>query len=45
VKSGSSISAPALSKARLIGLKALGRLSDDEMQKVEIAVKLSLALP
>ena len=34
-----------LSKARLLGLGPLGRLSIAEMRKVEVAVKLSLALP
>jgi mRNA interferase MazF len=34
-----------LSKARLLGPQALGQLSPSEMGKVEIAVKLSLALP
>ena len=34
-----------LAKARLLGRGALGRLMAAEMQKVEIAVKLSLALP
>ncbi len=34
-----------LSKARLLGRKALGRISPEEMRRVEVAVKLSLALP
>jgi mRNA interferase MazF len=34
-----------LSKTRLLGPQALGRLSPAEMRKVETAVKLSLALP
>ena len=34
-----------LSKARLIGPEPLGQLSTAEMRKVEVAVKLSLALP
>ena len=34
-----------LSKSRLLGDKAIGRLSPAEMQKVDVAVKLSLALP
>ena len=34
-----------ISKARLLGPKALGKLLPAEMQKVEVAVKLSLALP
>lgn len=34
-----------LSKARLLGSEPLGRLTSAEMRKVEIAVKLSLALP
>lgn len=34
-----------LAKARLLGREPLGRLSSAEMRKVEIAVKLSLALP
>jgi mRNA interferase MazF len=34
-----------LAKARLLGREPLGRLSSGEMRKVEIAVKLSLALP
>lgn len=34
-----------ISKARLLGPEPLGRLSPAEMQKVEVAVKLSLALP
>jgi mRNA interferase MazF len=34
-----------ISKTRLLGLRALGRLSPAEMRKVEVAVKLSLALP
>lgn len=34
-----------LTKARLLGTKPLGRLSAAEMRKVEVAVKLSLALP
>lgn len=34
-----------LSKARLIGAEPLGWLSKGEMRKVEVAVKLSLALP
>jgi mRNA interferase MazF len=34
-----------LAKARLLGREPLGRLTAAEIQKVEIAVKLSLALP
>jgi mRNA interferase MazF len=34
-----------LAKARLLGTSPLGRISAAEMQKVEVAVKLSLALP
>ena len=34
-----------LAKARLLGREPLGRLSTAEMRKVEVAVKLSLALP
>lgn len=34
-----------ISKSRLHGLGPLGRVSSAEMQKVEVAVKLSLALP
>jgi mRNA-degrading endonuclease toxin of MazEF toxin-antitoxin module len=34
-----------LSKARLLGQEPLGRISNGEMRKVEVAVKLSLALP
>jgi mRNA interferase MazF len=34
-----------ISKMRLHGQKPLGRLSPAEMRKVEVAVKLSLALP
>ncbi|HYU33041.1 MAG TPA: type II toxin-antitoxin system PemK/MazF family toxin [Thermoanaerobaculia bacterium] len=34
-----------LAKERLLGREALGRLTADEMRKVEMAVKLSLALP
>ena len=34
-----------ISKARLHGRRALGTISAAEMQKVEVAVKLSLALP
>jgi len=34
-----------IAKARLIGPVPLGRLSTGEMRKVEVAVKLSLALP
>lgn len=34
-----------LAKARLLGREPLGRLSPAEMRKVEIAVKLPLALP
>jgi len=34
-----------ISKSRLHGPKPLGRISTAEMQKVEVAVKLSLALP
>lgn len=34
-----------ISKARLLGRTAVGRLSAEEMRKVEAAVKLSLALP
>ena len=34
-----------ISKARLLGPGALGRISTSEMRKVEVAVKLSLALP
>jgi len=34
-----------LSKTRLLGAQALGRLTPAEIRKVEIAVKLSLALP
>jgi mRNA interferase MazF len=33
-----------LSKSRLLG-KALGRLTGSQMKKVEVAVKLSMALP
>lgn len=34
-----------ISKSRLLGPGALGRVSPSEMRKVEVAVKLSLALP
>jgi mRNA-degrading endonuclease toxin of MazEF toxin-antitoxin module len=34
-----------IAKARLRGPASLGRLAAAEMRKVEIAVKLSLALP
>ena len=34
-----------VSKGRLLGHKAMGRISADEMRQVEAAVKLSLALP
>ncbi len=34
-----------VSKARLLRGKAMGRISVDEMRSVEVAVKLSLALP
>lgn len=34
-----------LAKARLMGKEPLGRLTTAEMRKVEVAVKLSLALP
>jgi|tagenome__1003787_1003787.scaffolds.fasta_scaffold20913480_4 mRNA interferase MazF len=34
-----------LAKARLLGREPLGRISIAEMRKVEVAVKLSLALP
>ena len=34
-----------IAKARLLGSEPLGRLSTIEMRKVEVAVKLSLALP
>lgn len=34
-----------LAKARLLGREPLGRLTAAEIRKVEIAVKLSLALP
>lgn len=34
-----------LSKARLLGRGPMGRISAAEMRKVEVAVKLSLALP
>jgi mRNA interferase MazF len=34
-----------IAKARLLGPEPLGRLSTGEMRKVEVAVKLSLALP
>ena len=34
-----------LAKARLLGREPMGRISAAEMRKVEIAVKLSLALP
>lgn len=34
-----------ISKSRLHGSRPLGRLSPAEMRRVEVAVKLSLALP
>jgi mRNA-degrading endonuclease toxin of MazEF toxin-antitoxin module len=34
-----------LAKARLLDREPLGQLSSAEMRKVEVAVKLSLALP
>lgn len=34
-----------LTKARLLGPGAVGRLTAAEMRKVEVSVKLSLALP
>jgi mRNA interferase MazF len=34
-----------ISKSRLVGRKALGKLAGAEVQKVEAAVKLSLSLP
>ncbi len=34
-----------ISKSRLLGRKPIGRLTTEQLEKVEIAIKLSMALP